>query len=324
MSSISDEYTSARLIGRVVSMYYLEELSQVEISKALDLSTAKVNRLIKQARELGMVEIRVHNRFQNIFDLERQIEKTTGVREAVIVPQFTRDEAAVLQSIGQAAASYLLDHIRDGDVICMGGGRAILEVVRAVRTTRSYDVRVVPAIGGVQGRHYTDVNYLAAELAGKLGGLALQLHAPAFVDSQPERDSLCALRHVKEVLDLARQAQIALVGVGSLADDSSSYFQFTSLSPDEVQHITNERGGAGEILSQILDGKGEVIAREYAGRVVGLELRELKAIPLSIGVAATPGKALAIAGALAGGFLKTIISDDATGMEIRKIYSHGE
>jgi DNA-binding transcriptional regulator LsrR (DeoR family) len=296
----------------------------VEISKALDLSTAKVNRLIKQARELGMVEIRVHNRYQDIFDLERQIEKKAGVKEAVIVPQFTRDETAMLQSIGQVAAGYLLDHIRDGDVICMSGGRAILEVVRAVRTTRSYDVCVVPAIGGVQGRHYTDVNYLAAELAGKLGGRAYQLHAPATVDSQLERDSLYALRHVKEVFDLARQAQIALVGVGSLSEDTSSYFQLTALSPEEVQNLTNERGGAGEILAQVLDRKGEEVACEYSGRVIGLELRELKTIPLSIGVAATPGKAVAIAGALAGGYIKTIITDDATGKEVLKIYSHGE
>ena len=48
MLSNSFDYDSARLINRVLTMYYVEERNQSEIAKLLGLSTAKVNRLLKQ------------------------------------------------------------------------------------------------------------------------------------------------------------------------------------------------------------------------------------------------------------------------------------
>jgi DNA-binding transcriptional regulator LsrR (DeoR family) len=315
-SRVTENFEELRLISRVIVLYYQEGLSQSEIGAALGLSTSKVNRLIKKARQEGMVEIHIRAPFQQLFELERQIEKACGVNEAIIVPELSQGEESVLQSAGKAAANYLLDHLRPGDTVCMGGGRALLELVKAIRAEKTYDVCIVPAIGGVQGTHYTDVNYLAAELARRIGGTAFQLHAPAFVDSHEERESLFALRHVQEVLDRARQAQIALVGIGSLVPETSSYFQFTSLSKEEIPLIAQDEQGAGEILARAYNLGGEGIARAYADRVVGLSLTELRAIPHRIGVAATPSKVPAITGALRGGWINTIVTDESAATEV--------
>ena len=45
--SVSDP-EALRLIARVLTLHFQEGLSQAEIAKGLKLSTAKVNRLIKQ------------------------------------------------------------------------------------------------------------------------------------------------------------------------------------------------------------------------------------------------------------------------------------
>ena len=68
-----------------------------------------------------------------------------------------------------------------------------------------YDVVVVPATGGVQGRYHTDVNVLASELAARLGGQAYQLHAPIFVDTPEEKQALLNVRQIREVIERARQ-----------------------------------------------------------------------------------------------------------------------
>jgi DNA-binding transcriptional regulator LsrR (DeoR family) len=190
-------------------------------------------------------------------------------------------------------------------------------MVQALETPNTYDVRVLPALGGVQGRFDTDVNNLAGELAKRLGGCSYQLYAPAFTDSVEERIALRNLRHVKEVLDMARRAQIAVVGVGTINPSSSSFLQFTSLSPDEIQKkIIEEDLGAGEILARVIDRSGKVCAQEYADRVIGIALEDLRTIPLSIGIAALDNKALAVAAALKGGYLNTIILDDVTAREV--------
>ncbi len=119
--------------------------------------------------------------------------------------------------MGQAAANYLLEQLRDGDTICMSGGRSLAAMVGAVSTDKLFqDVRVVPALGGVQGRYYTDVNNLAFELAQRLRAQPFQLHAPAFMDNLEEREIISSVRQVEEILKMAKNAQVAIVGVGSI------------------------------------------------------------------------------------------------------------
>ncbi|MEA4906202.1 MAG: sugar-binding transcriptional regulator [Chloroflexi bacterium] len=320
MSALFNDYENARLISRILTLYYVENKNQAEIGRELGLSTAKVNRLLKQARSQGMVEITIHTPFEHLFDLEHKIQTVTGVQQAIVIPQLADNPSSILQLVGKAAADYLLEHLHDGDTLCVGGGRALATLIQSVSPGQPFDVQVVPALGGTQGRHFTDVNNLTAELAKQLGGQAYQLHAPAFVDTPEEREALCNLRHVKEVLDMARQAQIALLGVGTIYPGTSSYFQFTSLASENLQDLIEKRDSVGEILAHVLNKRGQASAPEYEQRVIGIELEDLRSIPLTIGVATGVEKAWPIAAGLKGGYLKTIITDEVTALRVLEIY----
>ena len=58
-------YESIRLINTVLTLYYVEGLTQSEIAQRLGLSTPKVNRLLVQAREQGYVNITIRTPFQS-------------------------------------------------------------------------------------------------------------------------------------------------------------------------------------------------------------------------------------------------------------------
>jgi DNA-binding transcriptional regulator LsrR (DeoR family) len=315
------DYESLRLISRIATLYYREDKNQSEIGGILGISTSKVSRLLKQAREQGLVEVTIRTPFQQIFELEEQIEQVTGVKRAIVVPRLSNTPQVVLQDVGQAAANYLLEQLRDGDTICMGGGRSLAAMVAAVSTEKLFqDVRVVPSIGGVQGRHHTDVNNLAFELAQRLRAKSFQLHAPAFMDNLEEKESISAVRQVEEILNLARKAQVAIMGVGSIRSRESSYFQFTSIDTPELQRIIDQEGGVGEILARIINEQGQPCALQLSDRVVGIDLEDLRRIPLTIGLAALEEKALPIAAALRGGYLSTIITDEITAKSVLEIY----
>ena len=160
------------------------------------------------------------------------------------------------------------------------------------------------------------MNNLAGVLARRLGGSALQLYAPAFTDLEEERNAVINLRHVKEVLDTARKAQIAVVGVGAINSSSSSIWQFASASPGELQTIIDVESGAGEILARIFNDAGRACAQEYSNHIIGISLDDLRSIPLTIGIAVLDDKAPAVAAALKGNYLKTIIMDDVTAKEV--------
>jgi DNA-binding transcriptional regulator LsrR (DeoR family) len=78
-----------------------------------------------------------------------------------------------------------------------------------------------------------------------------------------------------------------------------------------MKHIANDCGGVGDINASVFDVEGKSCAPEYADRVLGLTLAEIKSIPFRIGMAATAAKALPLYGALRGGYLHALITDEA-------------
>jgi DNA-binding transcriptional regulator LsrR (DeoR family) len=308
------------LISRVLNLYYVDELTQAEVGRRLGLSTAKVNRLLQQARQQGMVEITIRTPLQHLFDLEYRLKAIFGIQEAVVIPRIAEDVNTYVHNLGRAGANYLLDHLRDGDIIGIGGGTGVHSVVQALESARAYDVKVVPILGGVQGRVTTDVNYLAAQLAEQLGGRAYRLHAPAFVDTGEHRDMLQSVGPIKEILDIARQANIALLGVGTVEPERSRFVEFTALSAEDMKRVAEICGGVGEIGAYVYDIEGNPCAEKYAERVIGLSLQELKRIPFVIGVAATAAKALPLYGALRGGYVHSLITDEAAAQGVLQLF----
>ncbi len=299
-------YDTIQLINTILTLYYVEELTQTEIAQRLGLSTAKVNRLLVQAREQGYVNITIRTPFQSLFELEDRLKAVFGLKDVIVIPSLAESSSSPLHALGSAAADFLLAHLRDGDVLAITPGTTVQAVVQAIETTRPYKIEVVPALGAIQGQIESDMNYLAMDLGERLGAKAYQLHAPAFVDTPEQGEVLRSMGPVKEILDIARRASVALVGVGTVNAEVSRFVQFTALSAEDLQHIAGECGGVGEIGAYVYDIEGQPCAKEYADRVIGLTLEEIQKIPFRIGVAATAVKALPIYGALRGGYLHAL------------------
>lgn len=302
-------FEELRLVTKIVTLYYHKGFNQAEIANQLGLSRSKVNRLFTYAHDQGIVEININSPLQLTFDIENRIKAIFDIREAIVVPAVLDDTETLTESVGSAGARYLETHIRDGDTIVVGGGTTMLSLVRQLAPKHTYDVTVLPIEGGLQGNIITDVNHVVSVMARTLGGNAQALHAPAFVDSVEERDMLLKLSEVSRVLRLTRNANIAVFGMGHCNEDSR-FAMFTGLSPEDMTCIRDEYGGVGEIGSMVFDIAGKPTAKEYAEKVVGLTLRELKKIPLSIGVAATAEKALPIYAALIGKYIDVLITDE--------------
>ena len=72
----------------------------------------------------------------------------------------------------------------------------------------------------------------------------------------------------------------------------------------------------GEIAAGVYDIDGQPCAKEYADRVIGLNLEEIHRIPYRIGVAASEAKILPIYGALRGGYLHALITDETAAIGV--------
>lgn len=310
-----------RLITTILNLYYVEQLTQTEIAERLHLSVPKVNRLLLQARELGYIEFVIRTPLQHLFELENRLKTVFGLQEAIVIPSEGNSSTSVLNAVGNAAANYLLEHIHDGDVIAISPGTTVRAVIQALDAQRQYQVEIVPILGSIQGELESDLNYLSIIMGDRLGAKSHKLHAPAFVESREQCEILRSIEPVKKILDIGRQANIALLGIGTLDPVTSRFIQFTALSAEEMREIIEGCGGVGEIGSFVYNIDGEPCGKEFAERVIGLNLDEIRRIPFRIGVAASAEKALPIYGALHGGYLHVLITDEAAAQGVLEIFA---
>lgn len=313
-----EEAVIARQMHHALVLHFLEGLTQAQIADQLGISHATVNRLIKRGRQLGLVEIKIKSPVEPLLDMEERLLGLGGINRVVVVPTVSDNPQTALQAVGEAAARLLLEEIADGDTICITGGKGVSAVVAGLQSSHRFDVEVIPATGCVQGKHYTDVNHVATLMADQLGGRAYQIHAPLFADSASECAMLINMRAVADVFKRAREAKVALVGIGSILSDDSSYYDLHPSSSADRDAI--ERAGAScELLAHLLDDRGRVCDYSLNRSLVSLTLSEFSAIPTKIGVASGPNKAGPILSVMRGHHLDTLVTDEATGARVLEL-----
>jgi DNA-binding transcriptional regulator LsrR (DeoR family) len=311
MADKKNDIELMRQMHTVLVLHFLEGRKQSEIAETLNLSTSKVNRLITQGRKMGLVKIDIENPFQRLTDLENLLEGATALSRPVVTSSIKGSPDTTLKQVGLAAANHLIETIGDGDVVAITGGKAVGAVIQNLETDRKFDVTIVPFTGGVQGKYHTDVNHQVNLLAEKLGGKAMQLHAPLFAESRAQRDMLMEISSIKEVLDLARKADVALVGIGSITTPGSSYFDLHPMSEADRKMLTGT-GVSAEFLAHLIREDGGIADYELNSRLVSLTPSELRRCPRIIGVVSGEEKVWPIRSVLNGNYLNSLILDEDT------------
>jgi lsr operon transcriptional repressor len=80
-----------------------------------------------------------------------------------------------------------------------------------------------------------------------------------------------------------------------------------------------ERGVVGDILGQFFDANGKVADVPIHDRRIGIDLEDLKYIPKVVGVAGGLHKVPAILGALHGGFLDVLVTNELAAVQMLEL-----
>lgn len=306
------EPTHHELLAQVAYLYFEKGLDQSAIARKLRVSRSSVSRLLTQARNEGIVEIRIH--FPLMLARERADElcEQFGLRDARVLRASARQALDAKMNIARLAARYLQESIAPGNTIALSRGSTVQATIEQFTPTPRRETRVVQLVGmlRVNGAEDDDAN-LTRELAQKLGGDYFNLTAPLYVENPETRRALLRESSIRNVLNLARHAQLALVGIGALDRQNSAIVRQKLLPAAQLQVL--KRGHVvGEICSQYFDARGEIVSTELSERTMALGLDALREIPRVIGVAVGRHKAKAILAALRGKYINTLITDEET------------
>lgn len=302
------------LLARIAHRYYVANQTQEEIGREFGFSRPKVQRLLGRARQTGIVDIRIAQPAGLNLDLEDRLRSTFDLVDAIVAPS-NSDPDAQREAVVRAAADYLELHLPPNAVVAVGMGRNTGGVARFYRPTRRLDRTFVSAMGGSPAvAAPTNPNEICRALAASSGGRAESLYAPAYVENPVMRDQLLQEAAVAHSLQIAADADVALVGIGG-TDDGCTMVRSGCCPLEEMTRL-RAHGAVGDILGNCFDIAGRMISSDFSDRLIGLTLADLRRIDTVIAIVSESEKTANVLGALRTGVLDVLIVDENNATQV--------
>lgn len=310
-----------QLLAAVAEMYYMDGRSQAEIARKTGYSRSAISRLLTEARQAGVVEIRINHPLQRARKLETFLTSAFALRDAFVVSRGNLDYGHVLRLLGRLGANYINEHLPAEGVFGISWGTAVREVANAMSPRFLPNLKVVQMIGSIgYGDPLIDGPEVAQSFAKILGTQYHTLNAPLMVQDEQTQKILEAEPSIRETLALASQAHIVLVGIGSTRPERSSLVRAGYLSNAEAEAVA-EAGAVGDICARHYDIYGRTLDIPLDKRIMGIELSTfVKRDSIKVGVAGGRVKAPAILGALRGGFVDVLVTDSSAAEQVIRMH----
>ena len=92
------------LLSNVALLYYGEGLTQSEIAKRLKVSRATVVNMLRESRDLGIVDIRVEGRHLSGSTLSRDVREAFGLEDVYVAEKMQRALQSPKYAVGRLAS----------------------------------------------------------------------------------------------------------------------------------------------------------------------------------------------------------------------------
>lgn len=287
-----DDLTEAELMTRAAWLYHVAGLTQAQASRRLGLTRARVNRLLQQAREAGIVRISVDERDLGMLKVEETLRVRFGLETCIAtipLPPCPRDDDrdAVLRLVGAAGARLLRDRLaaEPEAIVGIGWGRTVAALAQAFAGPPAPRTRFVSLMGSLTAKSAVNPFDVVQKLAQVTGGEGYFLPVPFLADNARDRDLLLAQRAVRAPLALACRARFAIISVGELTE-RSLLFEKGMLGTSELAEL-HAAGAVGDTNGIFFDRTGRPVDHPLNARsvAVGLDqLRRMETVLLSAGL----------------------------------------
>ncbi len=298
---------------QVARLYYLENLSQQQVASRLGISRSNVSRMLTDAQQQGIVEIKINDPAGRERTLESQLEEKFGLREARVAqrPSAFGPSTGITQ-VGVLASQVLLDSVKDNMTVALSWGQALQAMVWATTSDQDRAAQLVQLVGGLSSvANEISGQELVRELASRLGASYRYLHAPAALATKASRQALLAEQSIAQALDAARNADIAFVGIGTPTHGSSNaILESLQLTKTQTKQFWSQQP-VGDIAARYFDGRGKPVTGTVEDRVLAVTLADLARIPTVVGVAEGRAKAPGVLGALHGRLIDVLVCDES-------------
>ncbi len=314
---VRDAEEKLNLMVKIARMYYEEDITQAEIAQTLQLSKPMVSRLLTEARQTKLVEVKVNYPWRNSPQLESELMKAYGLQDAMVLNADGLTETEIRKGVGVMGARLVEKYLEYGNTLAISRGSGVYSAVEALQAKPELKVDVVQ-IQGAMGDLLNDGSDIAMFLRGRYSGTLHFLHAPLILENPISTQILLKEPSIRAVLERAKHADIALVGIGAMDPKVNSLVRNKSLTREELLELSKQ-GVLGDVAGRFFGKNGEEMVNvEIDHRLVCIELENLRKIPIVIGVATGLPKVEAIKTAISARIVNMLATDSAVAFHLLK------
>lgn len=297
-------------------LYYHLGFTQAEVAESLGISRTSVANLLAEAREKGIIQIRLEPSYLRSIQAAEELREIFGLADAYVAPAPKGSTTGELtRNLGKAGALYVEANLRAGDILAVGWGLTIVEMAGALSGAKDIeDLTVAQLVGVFSTTDMYNPGSIVSRFAERLRARLFHLYLPAFVSSPQVRELLLEDPAIHSALEIVKSANKAVVGIGKVAEEAT-IVKAGLISPIQMDEL-RAKGAVGDIATKYYDIQGGPVTTALDDRFTGLSLEDLGRIPSIIAVAGGADKTEAILGALRSKRVAVLITDEHTARNV--------
>jgi deoxyribonucleoside regulator len=299
---------------RAASMYYLQDMKMEVIARQLNTSRSTVSRLIKRARDTGLVEITLRPASTRAPGLGQTLGARFGVSAYVVPVPDSAAHVDRLEVVALTSAKLLASWFDSDMTMGVAWGTTLAAVSRHLQHKPTRGSSVVQ-LNGAANTRTSGIEY-ASDLISSFGSAfdAAVHHfpVPAFFDFPDTKAAMWRERSVRRVLDVQRRADIALFSIGAVAGAVPSHVYSAGYLDDADIQMLHREGVVGDVCTVFLRADGSYADVALNARATGPTPAELHRVPRRVCVVAGDNKVVPLLAALRSGVVTDLVVDELT------------
>lgn len=295
-------------------LYYVDDMDQTAIGQTLGLSKSGVSRVLRAAKDEGIVQFHVvdDEEVPRASALEERLVAVYGLRGARVA-RAQGNMSDPLEGVARLGAEIFQELAPGASRIGFGWGVTMQRMIDVVPPRRLAPGTTLTSLVG--GMPTVDTgpsgNNMLVTLAERCAIRAERFDAPAIVESAATYEALTSESSVSTALDRARESDLAFVGIGSHGRGTSRRI-VEAMHLDEDEHrLFIAQGPVGDLCGHYVDATGQPLGEPSSHRVIGLSLADLRALPLVVALAAGAERRPGVQAALVSGAVDVLVVDEA-------------
>lgn len=302
-------------LTEMADMYYNQGNTQIEIADHFGTSRFKIAKLLQDARNEQIVEIKINFANERNKSMEQELLDRFPLKKAIVVNTQYTPYLNSLQQVGQIGASYLNKLLVPHSTLGITWGKTIQTVISRLPQIAHNPVTTVQLTGHISlSNPASESRELLRTVASSYFGSVHYLNAPLYINDAELRHKLLAEPDIFNTLCRAKEMTAVLTGIGGKSSLPMTNPIFRSyLTPKDVNAIDN---CCGSIYGLVLDKSGLPANIDLNQKLMAVPFDDILHTPHRIGVAYGRHKIDIITKVIRHQYVNELITDTDTALAL--------